>query len=202
MARLHRNGLQGLLDDHGSDITEPLPREVVDIWHQHLHRIGPTHLALFMMEPDHSIENLGLTAERACAVATMRRLVHPARMPWMPDWPPRLAVQICLLQERLCPLEPGLLATWLQSVCETWLRPTADAPSVADLDLLLRLLVTITRHETFTAHSWLSQQTDALALRHAVTDLLRSLPDIVGRCSDLTPQTRHRLEQTAAGIRL
>lgn len=202
MARLHRNGLKGLLDDHGSDMAQPLPQEVVGLWHDHLYRTGATQLCFFLTESPSSIEAFGLTGERSCAMATLRRLVHPDRVPPMPDWSARLAVQVCLLQEGLCPLEPGPMAVWLQAVRATLLRPTADTPSAADLDLLLRLLATITRLEAFTAHGWLGQQPDALALRHAVTDLMRMLPDILGRCPAITAQERAHLARMAQEVRL
>ncbi|WP_302173470.1 hypothetical protein [uncultured Hydrogenophaga sp.] len=202
MARLYRDGLNRLLGDQGTDASTPLPDSVVRAWRAHLLEVGSHQLGFFMAEPDHRILRLGLAQERAQLDATLPRLVHPVGPPSMFDLEARLAVQTCLLQERLCPLDPGAMACSLQQLHETLTRPTAAEPTVADLGWLLALLDTLSRHEVFTGQGWLGGDPEALLLRLAVTDLMRSLPTIVERCTALTQADRQHLQELAAPIRL
>lgn len=201
-ARLYLNGLGALLDDQGDDVQEPLSPEVTRAWAAHLAGHRPIQLSFFLEESPDRLQAMGLSAAHAQVRVTLHRLAHPARVPSAHDWQAALEVQAALLEERLCALEPAPMAVWLQQVHETLLRPTADPRSADDVKRLLRVLAAVTAHETFQSQGWLGGSTETLALRHAVTDLLRDLAAIVRRCPDADDAARAELVHLASRVRL
>ena len=201
-ARLYLDGLGALLDDQGDDVQEPLSPEVARAWAAHLAGRRPVQLSFFLEEGPERLQAMGLSAAHAQVRATLHRLTHPARVPSAHDWPSALGVQAVLLEERLCALEPAPMAAWLQQVHETLLRPTADPRSADDVKWLLRVLAVVAAHEVFQSQGWLGGSAEALALRHAVTDLLRDLDVIVRRCPDADDAARVELAHLASRVRL
>lgn len=139
-ARLYRQGLGLLLDDQGPDGSVPLPPEVVRGWDGHLNVRGTAQLSFFLAESPVRLRAMGLLDAQAHAWATLWRLVHPVRVPGAHEGHEAWSVQARLLEERLCPLDPGPMAAWLQQVHETLVRPTADPRSAEAVGLLLQAL--------------------------------------------------------------
>lgn len=201
-ARLYQNGLGALLDDPGEDVQQPLPPDVTRTWAAHLEGRQPVQLSFFLAEDPGRLAAMGLYQVHAQVQTTVHRLAHPVRVPSARDWQDVLSVQATLLEERLCALAPAPMAAWLQEVHETLLRPTADPRSTDDVKLLLRVLAAVTGHEVFQSQGWLGGSTEALALRHAVTDLMRDLGAIVQRCPATDDAARADLARLAAQVRL
>lgn len=201
-ARLYQNGLGALLDDQGDDVQQPLPLDVTRTWAAHLQDRQPVQLSFFLGEDAGRLEAMGLSRAHAQLRTTVHRLTHPVRVPSPREWQEVLSVQAILLEERLCALAPAPMAAWLQQVHETLLRPTADPRSTDDVKLLLRVLAAVTATEVFRSQGWLGGSTETLALRHAVTDLMRDLGAIVQRCPDLDDVAGADLARLAAQVRL
>lgn len=202
MARLYQQGLEGLLDDQGTDLQQPLPTEVARRWARHLDQKGTTQLSFFLDEIPERLEAMGLTQARAQATLTLRRLVHPVNVPSIHDWDDTLLVQLQLLQERLCPLEPAPMAAWLQEVLDALTRRTADPRSAGQVGLLLSVLAAITRDSGFRSQGWLGGTPEGLSLRRAVADLMMHLHEIVERCPGVDDADRARLQTLAAQVQL
>ncbi len=201
-ARLYQNGLGALLDDQGDDVQQPLPPDVTRTWAAHLEGRPPVQLSFFLTEDPGRLAAMGLSRVHAQVRTTVHRLTHPVRVPSPREWQEVLSVQAILLEERLCAPAPAPMAAWLQQVHETLLRPTADPRSSDDVTLLLRVLVALTGHQVFQSQGWLGGSSEALALRHAVTDLMRDLGAIVQRCPDTDDLARADLARLAAQVRL
>lgn len=191
-----------LLDNLDEDTKGLSGTDMVKRWARHLEAKGATQLSFFVSESKARLEWMQLAPCHSKLVQVIGCLVHPEHVPSSHDWQDTLTVQARLLEEGLCPLDAARMAAWLQRVRESLTRPTASPCSAADLALLLRLLGAVTRSVTFVSQGWLGGSTEGLALRHAVTDLMRDLSTIAQRCPDLSDPDREWLAQCAAEVRL
>lgn len=202
MGRLYQQGLAALLDDPVTGGRDPLPTDTANQWTRYLQEKGGAQLSFLMEEPPDRLALMGLTPLRSQIALTLHGLLYPQSVPTCHDWDDILSIQLRLLNEHVCPLEPGPMAAWLREVRDTLTRPTADPRTASQVALVLAVLAIVTRDPVFRSQGWLGGSPDALALRLAVTDLMMNMHRIVERCPGIDDAGRERLQALAVLVQL
>lgn len=187
---------------HRIEGTGPVPEEVMQTWQQQMSSSVVQRLLAFLAEPPEALKSMGLTRKREDIEILMSRMLV------RPDLSSPAAIGLSaevvgrMLHEGLTDLSFGALARVLGDVRANLLNPSLKPPNLACVLAVLGLVEAITAHASFRAQGWLSERPDALALRYAVTDLMRALPRMLCRCPSVTPAERELLNKRAAQIRI
>lgn len=182
--------------------TGPVFEELMQIWQQQMSPAVVQRLLAFLAEPPEALMSMGLTRKREDIEILMSRMVCSPNLS-SPD-AIRQSAEVAgqLLHDGLTDMPFGALARVLGDVRSNLSNPGLKPPNPPCVLAVLGLAEAITAHASFRAQGWLSERPDAVALRYAVTDLMRALPLIVGRCPSVTPAERDLLIRRAAQIRI